>query len=142
MPVLEGAARKKIIFCISKISFHFSLPIGIANGMGDEFDIKECAKTFYLRGDLGLGARAVSHEDAGVVDDTSWASAFHEPKGSIQKDPGLEPGEARVILDKELFGVTEDQSRTLGLNLPFTQEHWMGRGIVLHLLARTKFIGP
>jgi hypothetical protein len=27
LPVREGAARKKIIFCISKISFHFSLGV-------------------------------------------------------------------------------------------------------------------
>ena len=61
-------------------------------------------------------------------------------KARIEKDPGLEAGEGRVILDKELPGVTEDQPRTLGLDLLFTHEHLMGRSIVLHLLARTKFI--
>ncbi len=69
------------------------------------------------------------------------AGAVHEPKGLIEKDPGLEACEGRVILDKELSGVTEDQPRTLGLDLLFTHEHLMGRRIVLHLLARTKFIG-
>jgi hypothetical protein len=65
----------------------------------------------------------------------------HESKGGIEKDPGFETGEARVILDKEPPGVTEDEPRTLGLDQLFTQKHLMGRSIVLHLLAGTKFIG-
>ena len=84
----------------------------------------------------------MSHDDAGVVNDTSQAGSLHKLKRLIEKDPGLEAGEGRVILDKELPGVTEDQPGTLGLDLPLTQDHLMGRGIVLHLLARTKFIGP
>ncbi len=36
MPIREGAARKKVMFCIGKVSFHFCLSIRIANGMGDE----------------------------------------------------------------------------------------------------------
>jgi hypothetical protein len=82
----------------------------------------------------------MSHDDAGVVNDTSLTGSLHEAKGGIEKDPGLEAGKARVILDKELSGVTEDQPRTLGLDLLVTYEHLVGRSIVLHLLARTKFI--
>jgi len=140
MPIGEGAAGKKIIFCIVKVSFHFRLPIGVVDGMGNEPDPEDLSKTFDLRGNLGIGARAVSHDDAGVVDDAALASTLHEPKGTIEKDPGLEAGEARVILDKELPGVTEDQPRTLGLDLLVTDEHLVGRSIMLHLLARTKFI--
>jgi hypothetical protein len=140
MPIRKGAARKKIIFCIVKVSFHFSFSISIADGMGNEIDRKNLAEPFDLRCDFGLGARAMSDDDAGVVNDTSQAGAFHEPKGRIEKDPGLEASEGRVILDKEFPGVTEDQPRTLGLDFLVPEEHLVGRGIVLHLLAWAKLI--
>ena len=141
-PIGEGAPSQKIVLAISKIALHFGLPIRIANGMGDELDPKDLAETFHFRGHLGLRATAVSHDDAGVVNDTSPAGAVHEAKGGIEKDPGLEAGEGRVVLDKELPGVTEDQPGTLGLDLLAPDEHLMGRSIVLHFLAGTKFIGP
>jgi len=103
LPIREDAARKKIVLPIGKVSFHFCLPIRIANGMGNELDPKNLAEPFHLRGHLCLGARAMSHDDAGVVDDTSRAGSLHKAKGGIEKDPGLEAGEGRVILDKELF---------------------------------------
>jgi len=71
--------------------------------MGDELDRKHLPEAFHFRSNFGLGARAVSHEDAGVVDDTSRAGSLHELKRTIEKDPGLEAGEGRVILEKELF---------------------------------------
>jgi hypothetical protein len=120
---------------------NLSLSIGIANGMGDKGDPKNPTETLHLRGDLCLRARAMGYQDTGVVNDTGWTRAVHELKRLIEKDPGLEPGEGRVILDKELPGVTQDQSRTLGLHLFFTQQHPMRGRIMLHLLARTKRIG-
>ena len=70
--------------------------------MGDERDIKHLPEAFHLRGNLRRGARAMSHDDAGVVDDTSRAGSLHELKRLIEKDPGLEAGEGRVILDEKL----------------------------------------
>jgi hypothetical protein len=102
VPIREGAARKKVLFCIGKVSFHFCFSVRIADGMGNELDPKNLAEPFHFRGNLSIGAGAVSHDDAGVVDDTSRAGAFHESKSLIEKDPDLETGEARVILDKEL----------------------------------------
>ena len=76
--------------------------------MGDKLDSKDLAKALHLRGNLRLRARAMSHDDAGVVDDTARTDALHELKGPIEKDSGLEACEGRIILDKELSGVTED----------------------------------
>ena len=109
--------------------------------MGEEGDPKDLAEAFHLRGNLCIRAAAVSHQDARIVDDTPRAGAVHELKGFVEKDPGLEAGEGRVMLDKKLSGVSEDQPRTLGLPLVSTQQHNMGGSIVLHLLARTKLIG-
>ena len=70
--------------------------------MRNELDPKDLPELLHLRGNVCIRAGAVSHEDAGVVDDTSRAGALHEPKGTVEKDPGLEAGEARGILDEEL----------------------------------------
>ena len=56
MPIREGAARKKVVFCIGKVSFHFCFSVRIANGMGNELDPKNLAEPFHLRGNLGIRA--------------------------------------------------------------------------------------
>ncbi len=69
--------------------------------MGDERYPKDMAKTLHLRGNLCIRATAVSHNDAAIIDDAPGAGAVQELKGPIEKDPGLEAGEDRVVLDKE-----------------------------------------
>lgn len=140
MPSGEGATSQEIVLHVGKISFYFGFAVSIANGVGDEGDPKDLAETFHFGGHLGLGAAAVSHDDAGVVNNTPWAGALHEAKGGIEKDPGLEAGKGRVILDIELSGITEDQPGTLGLDLFPIDKHLVGRGVVLHFLARPKDI--
>ena len=44
-------------------------------GQGDELHAKDLAKTFHLRGNVCIWAAAVSHNNAGVVDDTAGAGA-------------------------------------------------------------------
>ena len=67
MPIREGAARKKIVLAISKVSFHFCFSVRIANGMGDKLNPKDLAKTFHLRGNLSIRSTAVSHKGGGAV---------------------------------------------------------------------------
>lgn len=119
LPIRERATRQKISFQVGKVSLYFCLPVWIADDMGDKRDPEDMAEAFYLRGNVCLRATAVSHQDARIVDDTPRAGAAHELKGRIEKDPGLEAGEGRVILGKKSSGVSEDQARTLGLPLLF-----------------------
>lgn len=116
VPVGEGAARKEVLFRIGKISFDLPFPVSVPDRMGREPHPKDVAKPFHLRSDLCIGTRAVGHQDARVVDDTARAGAVHEVKRGIEKDPGLEAGEGRIVLDKEFSGVSEDQSRALSLS--------------------------
>ncbi len=141
VPIREDAAREIVIFCICKIPLDFSLPIGIADSMGNEGDPKDLAEPLHLGGDLGIGAAAVGHEDARIVDDAAGTGAVHKPEGGVEKDPCLEARIGRVVLDKELSGVGENQPGTLGLDFLSSHEHLVGGRIVLHLLARTKGIG-
>jgi len=141
LPIRERATRQKVSFHVGEVSLYFCLPVCIADDMGDEGDPEDLAEAFHLRGNICLRAAAVSHKDARIVDDTPRADAIHELKGRIEKDPGLEAGEGRVILDKKSSGVSEDQPRTLGLHLLSTQKHNLGGSIVLHLLPRSKRIG-
>ncbi len=141
LPIRERATRQKISLYVGKVPLYFCFPICIADDMGDEGDPEDMAEAFHLRGNVCLRAAAVSHKDARIVDDTPRADAIHELKGRIEKDPGLEAGEDRGILDKKSSAVSEDQARTLGLHLLSTQKHNMGGSIVLHLLPRSKRIG-
>jgi len=108
LPIRERATRQKVSFHVPEVSLYPCLPVCIANDMGEEGDPKDLAKAFHLRSNLCLRATAVSDQDARIVDDTPRAGAVHELKGFVEKDPGLEAGEGRVILDKKLSGVSED----------------------------------
>ena len=109
--------------------------------MRNEGDAKNLAEPLHLGGNLGIGAAAMGHQDARVVDDTASAGAVHKPEGGVEKDPGFEARIGRVVLDKEPSGVGENQAGTLGLDLLSAHEHLVGRRIVLHFLARAEDIG-
>ncbi len=108
MPIGKGPAGKKIPLYKREIPFHFSLSIRIFDVMRDKIHSKHIAEYFHIRSYLSIRTAATRHYHTCVIYNAPGTGSSHKPKGIIQKDPGLKPGESRIVLNEKTATIRKD----------------------------------
>src|SRR5271157_825590 len=138
MPINKSPTREKIPLHVVKGPLDPSLSVRMSDPMGYKDDSKDSAERLHFRSHLGVRTAAAGDNHRRVVNHDPITDPVYKLKRLGQEDLGLESGEAGIVLNEELSGIGQDKSSALACRWLSTQYHPVGRGIVLHLLSRTK----
>ena len=103
----KAAPCEEVIFDIIERALDARRPIGVSDGMRDEFKAESFAEGGHLRHRHHLLAAAGEHHQMRIVDHAPGASPLEVLQSFGQKDLALESAEVRIALEKQHMRETE-----------------------------------
>jgi hypothetical protein len=138
--VLELAASEEVVLDEVEGALDAGGAVGVPLLVGGEDEAVAVGKGGHLRHRDHVPAGAVQHHHVGVVDHAAVGGAAEVAERVGEEELAGEAGEAREALDEDHPAVTEDQARGLDAAELAGDLGVVGRGVVLHLLARAEVV--